>query len=260
VLREVSLIAAEDTRHTGQLLQRFGVTTRTTSFHEHSEKGKAFELISRLQAGESLALVSDAGTPVVSDPGEHLIRLAHQAGIRVEPVPGPSAVLAALSASGFGSGGFSFLGFPPTKGAERTAWMARFEAAPAVAPAVVFYEAPHRIQTTLAELLRRFGDLDVCIAREVTKAHEDIRVGTLAGLAVDEVRGEFTVVISFGQTTTLSGRTIPPDPDNMVLEFGQMTKSDGLTRRMAMSSLSRKYGLPARQIFDMLEKGKKSTI
>src|SRR4051794_16270635 len=155
VLREVALIAAEDTRHTGHLLQRFALTTRTTSFHEHSEKGKAADLIARLQAGDSIALVSDAGTPTVSDPGSHLIRLAHEAGIRVEPVPGPSAVIAALSASGFAGEGFSFLGFPPSKGAERAAWFVRLAAAPAVAPAAVFYEAPHRIETTLLEIRQR---------------------------------------------------------------------------------------------------------
>src|SRR3954470_6188089 len=129
VLREVSLIAAEDTRHTGHLLQRFGLTTRTTSFHEHSDKGKAAELIERLKRGESVALVSDAGTPTISDPGIQLVRLARDAGIRVEPVPGASAAIAALSASGFSaSDGFVFLGFPPSKGGDRRAWFDRFEA------------------------------------------------------------------------------------------------------------------------------------
>src|SRR3954471_23869596 len=110
VLREVSLIAAEDTRHTGRLLQRFGLTTRTTSFHEHTEKGKAAQLVDRLKHGESVALVSDAGTPTISDPGSHLVRLAREAGIRIEPVPGASAVTTALSASGFAaSDGYTFL-------------------------------------------------------------------------------------------------------------------------------------------------------
>src|SRR6476660_1473574 len=113
VLREVALIAAEDTRHTGHLLQRFGLTTRTTSFHEHSEKGKAADLVERLKAGESIALVSDAGTPTISDPGTHLVRLAREAGINVVPVPGPSAVMAALSVSGFEAPQFASFGFPP---------------------------------------------------------------------------------------------------------------------------------------------------
>ena len=118
VLREVALIAAEDTRHTGHLLQRFGLTTRTTSFHEHSEKGKAAELVERLRRGESVALVSDAGTPTISDPGVQLVRLAREAGIRVEPIPGASAAITALSASGFAaSDGYVFLASPRTKGA-----------------------------------------------------------------------------------------------------------------------------------------------
>ena len=112
VLRGVAVIAAEDTRHTGHLLQRFGLTTPTTSLHEHNEHGKSEALVARLQAGDDVALVSDAGTPTVSDPGQHLIRRAHEGGIRVEPVPGPSALVAALSASGLRSDAFMFLGFP----------------------------------------------------------------------------------------------------------------------------------------------------
>ena len=260
VLREVALIAAEDTRHTGHLLQRFGLTTRTTSFHEHSEKGKATELIARLVAGDSIALVSDAGTPTVSDPGAHLVRLAHEAGIRVEPVPGPSAAVAALSASGFASDGFCFLGFPPTKGAERSAWFDRFAAAPAVAPAVVFYEAPHRIEATLAELRRRFGDLEILLARELTKAHEELTLTNLSDVNLTETRGEFTVVVSFGQLTSLKGRAEEVTPDLIVAEFGYMTNSQAMTRRQAISALSRKYQLQARQVFSMLEVAKSSAV
>ncbi len=260
VLREVALIAAEDTRHTGHLLQRFGLTTRTTSFHEHSEKGKAASLIERLQAGESIALVTDAGTPAVSDPGHHLVRLALEAGFRVEPIPGPSAVVAALSASGFGANGFCFMGFPPTKGSEREDWFTRFAAAPAVAPTVVFYEAPHRIDATLNELYRRFGDLEVMLGRELTKAHEEIRLGRLGTIGVPEVRGEFTVVIDFGDMTSLVGRSTPATPADIALEFGDMTENKGLTRRQAISSLARRHRLHAREIFSMIEDYKKSVV
>jgi 16S rRNA (cytidine1402-2'-O)-methyltransferase len=260
VLREVALIAAEDTRHTGHLLQRFGLTTRTTSFHEHSEKGKATALIDRLLGGESIALVTDAGTPAVSDPGHHLVRLALEAGLRVEPIPGPSAVVAALSASGFGSGGFCFLGFPPTKGAEREAWFARFAAAPAVAATLVFYEAPHRIEATLSELYRRFGDLEVALGRELTKAHEEIRLGRLGSINVPEVRGEFTVVVDFGSLTSVSERATPASADAIVGEFGDMTENRGLTRRQAISSLARRHRIQARQIFAMIEERKKAGV
>jgi 16S rRNA (cytidine1402-2'-O)-methyltransferase len=260
VLREVALIAAEDTRHTGHLLQRFGLTTRTTSFHEHSEKGKASDLIGRLLGGESIALVSDAGTPAVSDPGGHLIRLAHEAGIRVEPVPGPSAVVAALSASGFGADGFCFLGFPPTKGAQRTAWFERFAAAPSVAPAAVFYEAPHRIETTLAELRQRFGDLEVLLARELTKAHEELVLRRLSELTLTETRGEFTVVVNFGHMTTLKGREETASASQILAEFGEMTSNMAMTRRQAISTLSRKYRLQAREVFSMIETAKSSAV
>ncbi len=260
VLREVALIAAEDTRHTGHLLQRFGLATRTTSFHEHSEKGKAAALVERLTAGESIALVTDAGTPAVSDPGHHLVRLAHEAGIRVEPIPGASAAVAALSASGFGSNGFCFLGFPPTKGSGREDWFARFAAAPAVAPTLVFYEAPHRIEATLHDLYRRFGDLEVALGRELTKAHEEIRVGRLGSIEVPEVRGEFTVVVDFGELTSIADCSKPASAVDIAAEFGEMIEQMGLTRRQAISSLARRYRLQARAIFAMLEEQKKSGV
>ncbi len=260
VLREVALIAAEDTRHTGHLLQRFGLTTRTTSFHEHSEKGKAAALVERLQRGESIALVTDAGTPAISDPGHHLVRLAHEAGIRVEPIPGASAVVAAVSASGFGSDGFCFLGFPPTGGSGREGWFTRFAAAPAVASTLVFYEAPHRIEATLNELYRRFGDLEVALGRELTKAHEDISLGRLGSIEVPEVRGEFTVIINFGDLTSLDGRTRTASATEIVASFGYMTENDGLTRRQAISSLARRHRLQAREIFAMIEDHKKSVV
>ena len=259
VLREVSLIAAEDTRHTRHLLQRFGLTTRTTSFHEHSEKGKAAELIARLTAGDHIALVSDAGTPGVSDPGEHLISSAHAAGIRVEPVPGPSAVIAALSASGFGSAGFVYLGFPPIKGSARNAWFERFAASPTVAQVAVFFEAPHRIESTLAELFRRFGDLEILIGRELTKAHEEIRLARLP-VELRETRGEFTLVVKFGQTTSTLARGAEIGALAVVDEFGRMTENEGFTRRQAISALSKKYRLQARQIYAMLEESKKSVV
>ena len=260
VLREVTLIAAEDTRHTGHLLQRFGLTTRTTSFHEHSEKGKAADLVERLKAGENIALVSDAGTPTVSDPGVHLIRLAREAGVRIEPIPGPSAVTAALCASGFAADGFIFLGFPPTKGGEKQAWFDRFEAASKVVPVAIFYEAPHRIQQTLAALRQRFGNLTVMVARELTKAHEELQVGGLDAIDLTEHRGEFTVVVNFGQMPPDAGSDADVTPARIAAEFGEATKNGGLTRRQAISSLSRKYGLQARTVYSMLEVAKESPV
>jgi len=261
VLREVSLIAAEDTRHTGHLLQRFGLTTRTTSFHEHTDKGKAAQLVDRLKSGESIALVSDAGTPTISDPGVELVRLARDAGIRVEAIPGASAVTAALSASGFaGSEGYVFLGFPPTKGRDRRAWFDRFQAAPRVAPVVVFYEAPHRLRATLTELRRKVGNVQVALARELTKVHEEIAVGTLDELSDHQPRGEYTVVVDLGRSTVFDSETSSVSPAMLAQEFGDATNKDGMTRRQAISSLSRKYGLQARAVYAMLEDAKNSPV
>src|SRR4029453_12270295 len=123
ILREVSLIAAEDTRRTARILQHYSISTRTTSLHEHNERSKTPAIIAKLLEGESIALVSDAGTPVVSDPGAQLVAAAHAAGVRVEPIPGPSALLAAVSSSGFGGDGFLFLGFPPSRAQQRRKWL-----------------------------------------------------------------------------------------------------------------------------------------
>ncbi|MGE3957846.1 MAG: 16S rRNA (cytidine(1402)-2'-O)-methyltransferase [Vicinamibacterales bacterium] len=256
VLREVALIAAEDTRRTGHLLQRFGLTTRTISFHEHSEKGKAPDLIGRLKSGESVALVSDAGTPTLSDPGAHLVHLAHEAGIRVEPIPGPCAAVSAVSVSGFGPGGFVFLGFPPTMATDREAWFGRFSSAAACAPTVVFYEAPHRIRQTLDELHGRFGGLEVLLARELTKVHEEIVLTRLGEISIQDPKGEYTVVVNIGQIGETGATTEAPGADKLIDEFREITKNDNLTRRQAISRLARKYRLNSREVFSLIEAGK----
>src|SRR5215510_6899047 len=171
VLREVALIAAEDTRRTAHLLARHAIATKTTSLHEHNEHQKTASLVERLRAGESIALVSDAGTPTVSDPGGELIAAAIAAGIRVEPIPGPSAILAALAASGLPHDSFTFLGFPPIKGKERRVW---FERLKTVGRTVVFFEAPHRIARTLEELASKIGNRPIFLGRELTKSHEEL--------------------------------------------------------------------------------------
>jgi 16S rRNA (cytidine1402-2'-O)-methyltransferase len=155
VLRDVSVIAAEDTRRTSRLLQHYSISTPTTSLHEHNERGKTPSLIRQLLAGESIALVSDAGTPVISDPGARLVAEAHAAGVRVEPIPGPSAVMAALSGSGFAGDAFLFLGFPPSRAAARRAWLATIAGETRT---LVMYEAPHRIGDTLSDMLAILGD------------------------------------------------------------------------------------------------------
>lgn len=259
VLRSVAVIAAEDTRHTAHLLQRFGLTTPSTSLHEHNEHEKAGALIARLLAGEDVALVSDAGTPTVSDPGQHLVRRAHASGVRVEPVPGPSAIVTALSASGLPSSSFVFLGFPPTRQGERAAWFDRVAAAASVAPTLVFYEAPHRIESTLQELRDRFGDVELLLARELTKAHEEVRFSAVSALLpLSSARGEYTVVVNIGDTTKRELAANRPVAEAVPIEFGEMTEIGGMTRRQAITALSRRHRLSAREVYSLIEKAKNS--
>ena len=255
VLRDVSLIAAEDTRRTAHLLARYAITTPTTSLHEHNETRKTPALLARLRQGESLALVSDAGTPTVSDPGERLIRAAIDAGIRVEPIPGPSAALAALAASGLPSETFTFLGFPPIRLKDRNRW---FDRLLAVGGTVIFFEAPHRIRTTLERLLQVAGDCQVAVGRELTKAHEELVRGpisvVLTGLA--EPRGEFTVVAYIGHMTE-SIVLGAPAAESLLHEFGQLTENNGLRRRAAIAALAKKYGQSSGEIYQAIEQAKK---
>jgi len=254
VMREVSVIAAEDTRRTARLLQHYSISTRTTSLHEHNERAKTPSLIARLLGGESVALVSDAGTPVVSDPGTHLVAAAHGAGIRVEPIPGPNAALAVLSASGIASPGFKFVGFPPNRSKARLKWLASLSSE---SNALILYEAPHRIRATLEDMLAALGDRVVALGREVTKAHETLVVCHISGhlSALKEERGEFTLVVS-GAAADPSLPIDIPAPEIVAAEFGRMTDGASLGRREAIRQLADKYRIPARQVFYLLERAK----
>jgi len=181
VLGEVDLIAAEDTRHSGKLLAHFGILTPATAFHEHNEREKAEELIGYLTKGKRVALISDAGTPLVSDPGYRLVRAAQTAGVRVVPVPGACAAIVALSVSGLPSDRFAFEGFPPTRGAARRSWLENLAREPRT---LIFYESPHRIVESLADMVAVFGaEREAVYARELTKQFETLRHATLGELA-----------------------------------------------------------------------------
>jgi 16S rRNA (cytidine1402-2'-O)-methyltransferase len=257
ILREVAVIAAEDTRRTSRLLQHYSISTPTTSLHEHNEAAKTPGLVRRLLGGESVALVSDAGTPVISDPGSRLVAAAHAAGLRVEPVPGPSAALAALSASGLGEDQFLFVGFPPSRATARRKWL--LDLATETRP-LVLYEAPHRIRQTLEEMMTAFGDRIVAVGRELTKAHENLAVRPISEhlAARLEERGEFTLVVAPG-TRAASAATVPSIP-TLAMEFGQLAEIGKLPRRLAIKQLARKYGMPARAIYALVEKGRQSGI
>lgn len=200
-LRAVQVIACEDTRVTRTLLARFAIATPMVSLHEHNERAASPALLERLDGGESVALVSDAGTPGVSDPGAHLVSEAHARGIAVSPIPGPNAVAAALSASGFPAAAYHFAGFlPAAAGARRKALEQLGVAVP-----LVLFEAPHRIERSLSELLARFGgDREIVLARELTKKFEEVARMPLAeaqswlGAAPHRQQGEFVLVVAPG--------------------------------------------------------------
>src|SRR5690606_10289468 len=198
-LREVAAACAEDTRHTRRLLAHFGIEADLVALHEHNEQQQAARLVQRLQAGESLALVSDAGTPLVSDPGFRLVRAAREAGVRVSPVPGPSALVAALSVAGVPSDRFAFEGFLPAKGGARRERLQRLAGEPRT---LLFYEASHRIDETLGDMAEAFGpDRHAVVARELTKLFETVLDGRLADLRdrvredADQRKGEFVLVV-----------------------------------------------------------------
>ncbi|WP_297905331.1 16S rRNA (cytidine(1402)-2'-O)-methyltransferase [Metallibacterium sp.] len=199
VLGSVVVIAAEDTRHTRHLLQHFGLATPLLALHEHNEAGVVAALLARLAAGEDLALVSDAGTPLISDPGFRLVRAARAAGLRVAPVPGPAALIAALSVAGLPSERFVFEGFLPAKAGARRQHLA---ALVGEARTLVFYEAPHRLEATLADLAAAFGsERPAALARELTKLHETVIDATLGDLMArvaadaDQRRGEIVLIV-----------------------------------------------------------------
>jgi len=256
VLREVSLIAAEDTRRTARLLQHYSISTRTTSLHEHNERSKSGSLIARLSQGDSIALVSDAGTPVISDPGAHFVAQAHEAGIRVEPVPGPSATLSALSASGFAGSAFVFAGFPPNRSKPRLRWLADLAHDQRV---LILYEAPHRIRPTLEDMLQVFGDRRVALGRELTKAHESLVVRPISALLHDALieRGEFTLVVEGISPKDEGNPPLPTAADTAVV-FGELTNKGRLGRREAIKQIATRFQVPAREVFRLLEEHKNS--
>jgi len=197
ILREVDVIACEDTRHTRLLLQRYGITTPMVSYHEHNEPARAQELLRRLETGESAALVSDAGTPVLSDPGFSLVRQAIAGGIPVVPLPGPSAITAALSVAGLPTDRFVFLGFLPRKAGERRRALEEVASIPWT---LVLFETPHRIAHALRDLHTILGDRQVAVMRELTKKFEEVVRGTVSQVA-DRMqqtppRGELTLVVA----------------------------------------------------------------
>ena len=235
-LRAATLILAEDTRHTRTLLQRYEIGTPLESYHEHNEARMVPRVLDRLRGGESVALVSDAGTPLLSDPGARLVAAAVEAGIEVVPIPGASALLAALVASGLDATRFTFFGFLPRKGRERAAALAEIVALPHTA---VLYEAPGRVADTLRELADLGGgEREVAVARELTKQFEEIRRGTVAALASYygdvPLRGEVVLVVG-GASATVVG-------EEELLERARELRHRGLSARDVAAALVAEHG------------------
>lgn len=253
VLREVDLIAAEDTRRTARLLQHYSIATPTTSLHEHNERGKAPHLIARLEGGASVALVSDAGMPLVSDPGAWLVREARAAGIPIQVVPGPSAITAALAGAGI-SGPFTFLGFPPVSGRERKEWIAKLGHSTTIA-AAVFFESPHRLAKTLQEIQPILVDRPIIVAKELTKIHESLVERPISQWLSERdtessEKGEFVVLIPVAEEQSET-RAIAPGDSKLLAEFGELTKKDGMKPRAAAKALAAKYQMTADEIYQL---------
>jgi 16S rRNA (cytidine1402-2'-O)-methyltransferase len=243
VLREVSLIACEDTRRTAVLLRAHGITTPVTSYFEHNERWKGGKILEALRAGRDVALVSDAGTPGVSDPGYRLVRDARAAGLPVVPVPGPSAAVAALSVSGLPTDRFLFIGFLPPKAAARRKAL---EELAAVRETMVFYESPVRVVASLADMAEVLGDREAFLCREATKVHEEYMRAPLTEMRValaarGSVKGELVLVVSGASDTRRSSEPVE-------VLFSRLTAA-GKTRREAVKETARILGLPAREVY-----------
>lgn len=247
VLRDVTAIAAEDTRHTGKLLQHFQIGTPQISYHDHNRRSRLPDILNRLQQGQAIALVTDAGMPGISDPGYDLVKACADAGLPVVPIPGPSAVITALSAAGLPTDRFAFEGFLPPKGQERRD---RLENLKAESRTLVFYEAPHRLQQTLQDFEAAFGgDREIVLARELTKLHEEFWRGTIteavAHYTQREAYGEFTLLLA-GATTAplvLSEEALKSELQSLI---GQ-----GISRSQASRQLAQQTSLPRRQLYQL---------
>ena len=256
VLREADLIAAEDTRRTGKLLAHFAISTRTVSFHDHNRRSRIPQVVARIEGGEKVALVSDAGTPGLSDPGVDLVKTCLERGLRVEPVPGPSAALAAATASGFPLEPLTVFGFPPVRGQARKNW---FEKVRGTSHTVSFFEAPHRIRQTLHDLAGVSGKRPICVARELTKIHEQVVVGTATDIIgqITDWRGEFTIVV---------GPALVKNEDvNLVSDleiaraYSNASRTSGGRRRL-VADLAKKYGRSPNDVYGIIEKFKDSPV
>lgn len=251
VLRDVDLIACEDTRHTRKLLAHYGIETKTISYHEHNEQQRTAELIELLKEGRDIAVVSDAGTPSISDPGFRFVRAAIETGITVIPIPGPSALISALVAAGLATDEFFFGGFLPARSSARRTRLNELQSVPGT---LIFYEAPHRLAATLKDAYEILGEREAVIARELTKLHEEIRRGRLSELSehystVEQPRGEIVLLID---RTVLNETRSEQTQDTSVAALVQRFEAEGLDHRAALKKAARELGLPRAEAYRRL--------
>jgi 16S rRNA (cytidine1402-2'-O)-methyltransferase len=253
VLAEVDLIACEDTRHTRKLLSHYKISKPLVSYHEHNERERATELIDKLVAGLSVALVSDAGMPLISDPGYYLVAEAARAEVPVVPIPGPSAVIAALAVSGLPTAEFTFAGFLPPRRAARRRRLEDFLMTPST---LVFYEAPHRIRECVDDALTVLGDRQAALARELTKLHEEVMRGRLSELAGQirgrEPRGEYVLLIGPRLAEEIPAEKIGEEGRTILEDVDALMDGEGLDQKTALKRVARQRGLPKREAYRQL--------
>jgi 16S rRNA (cytidine1402-2'-O)-methyltransferase len=247
-LKSADLILCEDTRHTRKLLTHFGIDRPTDSYHEHNEDAKAEALIERIENGQTLALVSDAGMPVVSDPGYRIVRLARERGLTVEPIPGPFAGIVALVASGIAPLPFTFLGCSPHRQSERLDFYRR---AAELAHTTIVYESPERIIASLEDALAVLGDTELTVARELTKMHEELLHGRVSEVLAElrsreRVHGELTIVFAAPVQAAVEA-----SPEDVRAEFERLRDS-GMRRNDAVKAVAEKFGLRKNDVYRLL--------
>ena len=252
VLNQVDLVACEDTRQTQKLLNHYGITTRATSYHEHNEASRAAELVEKLAAGARIAVVSDAGTPGISDPGFRLLSLAIERGIAVVPIPGPAAFVSALVASGLPIKSFSFCGFLPPKSGARKRELEKLRQSSVTN---IFYEAPHRVRESLEDVVTLLGNhRQIVVARELTKIHEEFLRGTSAELLKilqnrNEVKGEIVLLIGPGSANDVENPAIPISE-----RISQLMREERVDEKNALKKVARERGISKSEAYREIQR------
>jgi 16S rRNA (cytidine1402-2'-O)-methyltransferase len=254
ILKQVDIIACEDTRHSQKLLNHFGIKKKLISYHQHNEDSRADELIRSLMDGSSVAVISDAGTPAINDPGFRIVRKAIEAEVEVVSIPGPSALIAALSVSGLPTDSFVFAGFLPAKKGERQRRLRDVADIPAT---LIFYETPHRLASSLKDCLSELGDREAVVARELTKIHEEYWRGPLSELVErsdkGEIKGEIVLLIDRAST-----KAMPAESEIRLPERVKELELSGVDRKTAMKQAAKELGLSRSEAYRELQNAKKS--